>query len=129
MISFSPKISPSFLWPTFRTEEIGIRIAEGYSYFFFQPKPTLDAGETQESVLFPRWLAQILESEEPSRDEPMPSTIATKLPEKGRWFFSPSNMVVGVLQLLTSRDIRSMASRTSAEEAKEVPGPTMYTES
>ena len=129
LVSFSPEIAPCFLWPTFRTEEIGgIRIADGYSYIFFQPIPILDAGETQESVLFPRWMDQIRESEEPTKDEPMPSTNATKLPEKGRWFFSPSNMVVGVLQLLTSRDIRSMASRTSAEEAKEVPGPTMCTE-
>ena len=96
--------------------------------FFFQPIPILDAGETQETVLFPRWMDQILESEEPTSDEPMPSTNATKLPEKGRWFFSPSNMVVGVLQLLTSTDLRSMASRTSAEMAKEVPGPTMCTE-
>ena len=93
--------------------------------FFFQPIPILDAGETQETVLFPRWMDQIRESEEPTSDEPMPSTNATKLPEKGRWFFSPSNMVVGVLQLLTSMDIKDMAARTSAEEAKEVPGLTM----
>ena len=85
----------------------------------------MDAGKILETVLFPRWMDQILESVEPTRDEPMPSTNAIKLPEKGRWFFSPSNMVVGVLQLLTSMDIRSMASLTNAEMAKEVPGPTM----
>ena len=70
---------------------------------------------------------QIQESEEPTEVEPMPSTNAIKLPEKGRWFFSPSNMVAGVLQLRTSRDIRDMEGLTSAEMAKEVPGPMMYT--
>ena len=129
LVSFSPEIAPLFSKADLQNRRDGIRIADGYSYFFFQPIPILDAGETQESVLFPRWMDQIQESEEPTRDEPMLSTNATKLPEKGRWFFSPSNMVVGVLQLLTSRDTRSMASRTSAEEAKEVPGPMMYTES
>ena len=85
----------------------------------------MDAGETQVTVLFPRSMAQTLEFEETTNDEPMPSTNATKLRDKGRWFFSPSNMVVGVLQLLTSMDIRSMANLTNAEMAKEVPGPTM----
>ena len=87
----------------------------------------MDAGKILVTVLYPRWMDQILESEEPTRDEPMPSTNAIKLPEKGRWFFSPSNMVAGVLQLRTSRDIRDMAGLTSAEMAKEVPGPTMCT--
>ena len=93
--------------------------------FFLQPIPILDAGETQVIVLFPRSMDQTLEFEETTNDERMPSTNATKLRDKGRWFFSPSNMVAGVLQLRTSRDIRSMADLTSAEMAKEVPGPTM----
>ena len=94
----------------------------------------MDAGKILETVLFPRWMDQILESVEPTRDEPMPSTNAIKLPEKGRWFYSLSNMVAGVLLLRTgvlllrtSRDIRSMAGLTSAEMAREVHGPTMCT--
>ena len=129
LVSFSPEIAPLFSKADLQNRRDRDQDSSWQLILFFQPIPILDAGETQESVLFPRWMVQILESEEPTRDEPMPSTNATKLPEKGRWFFSLSNMVVGVLQLLTSRDIRSMASRTSAEEAKEVPGPMMYTES
>ena len=93
--------------------------------FLFQHTPILAAGKTLAIVLFPRSMAQILGFEETTKDVPMPSTNATKLQEKGRWSFSPSNMVVGVLQLLTSMDIKDMAARTSAEEAKEVPGLTM----
>ena len=93
--------------------------------FLFQHTPILAAGKTLAIVLFPRSMAQTQGFEETTKDVPMPSTNATRLREKGRWSFSPSNMVVGVLQLLTSMDIKDMAARTSAEEAKEVPGLTM----
>ena len=93
--------------------------------FFFQHTPILAAGETLAIVLFPRSMAQTQEFEETTKDVPMPSINATKLRDKGRWSFSPSNMVVGALLLLTSMDLRSMASPTSAEMAREVPGLTM----
>ena len=69
--------------------------------FLFQPTSILDAGKTLATELFPRSMAQIQGFEETTKDVPMPSTNVTKLQEKGRWFCSPSNMVVGALLLLT----------------------------